>query len=130
MAYTPVEIIAVLFSLLVIIKLIVVSISMKSWMENVARPIYRNPVTSGIIMSILAVVFFYYLLAELTVTQIYAAVAFMAMITGVSFCHYSKEMLPWAEKVSKKPFSGTMWLLILVWIVLSVWVLLEVFGYA
>jgi len=130
MAYTPIEIIAVLFSLLVIIKLIVISINPKAWMDQVAKPIYKNPVTSGTIMAVLAVVFFYYLLAELTVTQIYAAIAFMAMLTGVSFCHYSKEMLPWADKVIKKPFSGTMWLLILVWLVISVWVLLEVFGYA
>jgi len=127
MAYTPVEIIALVFALLILIKLVVLMIKPKAWMDSVAFPIYRNPAVSGGVFAILAAVIFYYLIAELTIVQIFATVAFTSFMMSLGLLVYSKEILVFAQKVAqkfiKKGFTGTQWVITIVWLILALWVL-------
>ena len=121
MAYSPLEIITVVFAVIVLIKLVIVSFNPKSWIDNIAVPIYKNPSTSSVVMTLVAALIFYYLLAELTIVQIYAVIAFTSMLIGVSFMHYSKDMLTLVKHVSKRKIEGSMWILMVFWFLVSVW---------
>ena len=130
MASTPIEIIALLFAALILVKIGVIIFSgPKKWMDTV-KPIYANPKTSSIVAVLLALLVFWYLIQELTIVQIFAVIAFTSLLMGLSFFQHSKEVWEMAQKMLKKnkgQFLGPEWLLILVWIVLSVWAIVAIF---
>jgi hypothetical protein len=124
---TPVEIIALILAIAVIVKILVVSFSPKTWLNAVAKPLYKNPVLLVIVELLLAGVVFYYLLQELTVVQIVACTFFGALLTGMTFAVYSKETLSLAEKMLRSKLLKKAWLPILVWLALAIWALKEIF---
>lgn len=126
MAFNAVEIIALIFAVLVIVKLLVVSFSPKSWLA-LAKSLYKTPMVLFIVELILAAVVFYYLLIELTVVQIFAAVTLGALLTGMSFAIYGKETIAWGTKLLDSNTPKKIWLPILIWLALAVWVLIELF---
>lgn len=127
MAMTPVEIIAAIFAIAVIVKLIVIVINKMVWYKGVARPIYGNLTVSAIVSLVLAVIIFYFLIQELTIVQIFAALAFSGMLIGFGFLAYGKGIRPFVEKAYKQKFSGLVWIQIIIWLVLVLWVLYEIF---
>ena len=126
MAFNAVEIIALIFAVLVIVKLLVVSFSPKSWLA-LAKSLYKAPWVLFVVELILAAVVFYYLLIELTVVQIFAAVTLGALLTGMSFAIYGKETIAWGAKLLNSSTLKKIWLPILIWLALAVWVLIELF---
>ena len=126
MAFNAVEIIALIFAVLVIVKLLVVSFSPKSWLA-LAKSLYKTPMVLFIVELILAAVVFYYLLIELTVVQIFAAVTLGALLTGMSFAIYGKETIAWGTKLLDRNTPKKIWLPILIWLALAVWVLITLF---
>ena len=123
---TPIEIIAALFAILGLIKLVVILISRKSWWP-ITKGVYGNPHVSGIVFLVLAAIVLFYLLQELTIVQIIATAVFVSLLMGVGFMSYSKETLALAKKVIDKGFSGWMWLYIIIWLILLLWVFYEIF---
>ena len=123
---TPIEWIAAVFAVLVLVKLVVIMINKKSWW-NLTKGIYGNPGVTGFVFLVLAAVVLWFLLQELTIVQIMAAGIFMVLLMGFAFTGYSKELMSLATKIYAKKFSGWLWFYIIIWIVLSVWVLWELF---
>jgi hypothetical protein len=122
---TPVEIIALVLIALAAIKLLLLP---KIWMKYVVRPLYSKAGILFIVELALAGVVLYYLLQSgLNIVQILAAVAFGALLTGMSFAWFGKETLAWARTVLKKGIWKKAWLLILIWVALLVWGALVLF---
>ena len=120
---TPIEIIALLVALLTVIKVIVLLINKEAWMR-VPEAIFKQPMVTMIISLILSLVVLYYLLAEITIVQIFAVIGFLMFLIMSMFAAYSKEVMAMANKLIKsKDMFGRSWLPSLIWLAMSVWVL-------
>ena len=121
---TPIEIMALVLAIVVAIKLIVVLIKPKAWLDSVVKPIWKNPAVTMIISLILAAVTLYYLLTEITIVQIFATMLFLVLLMAVGVSVYFNEIAAMGTKMLKsKAVIKKSWLYILIWIALVVWVL-------
>ena len=122
MNFTPVEWIALILMVIVAIKLIVILVSPKAWFNSVAKPLWKNAGLMTLVSLVLAAVVLYYLLVELTIVQILAVMAFLALLAAVGVGTYKKEVLALADKLLKdKTIIRKSWLYILIWAVLILW---------
>ncbi len=126
MAFNAVEIIALVFAILVIVKLLVVSFSPGSWM-GLAKSLYKAPWILFVVELILAAIVFYYLQMELTIVQIVGGITLGALLTGMTFAIYGKETIAWGMKLLNKGLLKKAWLPILIWLAIAVWTLVELF---
>lgn len=121
----PIEIMALTIVILGAVKIIVILTKPRSW-AKVVNLVYKKPAVTMITALLLAAVVLKYLLAELTIVQVFAAMLFMALIIAVGVASYAKEMTAMVNKLLKDRYvlkKG--WLAILIWIVLMIWVLYE-----
>ena len=127
MAFGVVEWFVLVFSIIVVVKLVTVIFSPKTWF-NIVKPLYKSHIVLFVVELILAAILFYYLLMNLTIIQIFGAIVLGALLTGMTFAVYGKETLDWAKKLLReKTLIKKAWLPILIWLVLVIWVLVELF---
>ena len=126
---TPIEIIALILAVVVAVKLLVIMIKPKAWM-NVVDVVYRKPTLLMVVSLILAAVVLYYLdFAGITIVQIFAVMVFFALLAAMTASAYAKEIIVLARKMLKdKSVLKKAWLALVVWIVLVVWVLYTLFA--
>jgi len=122
MAFTPVETIALIVAILILVKMAVVFSNKKKW-SVVVKKVYGNPDIYLVVFSILGLIVFYYLIQELTIVQIFAVVGFVSLLMGLAFLQFSKDFLPFALKMLNKKIPDFMYLYGLLWAALSVWVI-------
>ncbi len=127
MALTPIEIIALVFAVLALVKIAVIIFSgPKKWMDTV-KPIYDNSKTSSLVFTLLALLVFWYLIQALTIVQIFAVFFAIALVYDLFLLRYVDSLM----KDMRKLMKGLSTLTFLLWLVLaagSVWVLFEVFA--
>ena len=127
MTFSIVEWFVLVFAILVLVKLVIVSFNPKTWLK-VAKSIYKNSAVLFVVELILAAILFYYLLMDLTIVQIFAAITLGALLTGMTFAIYHKETLDWGSKLLKgKTLLNRAWLPVLIWLALAIWALAELF---
>lgn len=126
MAFTPVEIIALVFAIAVLLKIVIVLVNRDSYV-SFAKTIYKSPKILMFAELVLAAIILYYLLMELSIVQIFAAIVLGALLTGVSFAVYAKEIMPAVLRAVKKDALKRAWLVIIVWLALMAWVLYALF---
>ncbi|MBU0957991.1 MAG: hypothetical protein KKF56_04240 [Nanoarchaeota archaeon] len=122
MAFTTVEIFALIIAIVSAIKILVIIWNPGKWIDGVKK-LYVNPVVTSVVSLILAGVVLYYLLAEVTIVQIFAVLLFVALLAGSSLAVYSNEFFGLASKMMKGDVLKRAWLPILIWVGLIVWVL-------
>ncbi len=128
---TAVEIIALIFVALSVIKLVVLSISPRAW-YGPANPIIRlvwNRISATVLSLVLGGLVLFYLLAEISIVQIFASMVFTFLLVilimapdikkifDVLIRHLEREKRLWTRY----------WFPLLVWIALMVWVVWEIF---
>lgn len=127
MTFSVIQWFVVVFSLLAIVKILVVSINPKGWL-NLAKGLYKSSALLFVVELILAAILFYYLLQEITIVQVMGGIVLGALLTGMTFAVYAKETLDWGSKLLRgKTLLNRAWLPILIWLVLSIWALSTVF---
>ena len=122
---TPVEIIAVVFSIVVLARLIAILVlKPKSIIKFVGK---MFPMRGFLTILFVAVGFLvgYYLLQELTISQIAAGILLGVIFVGLAVIQYPKEFTSIAVAVLKH--KGRMWMAWVLFVILSVWVLVNVF---
>ena len=124
--WTPIDIIALFFVILVLVKLLVVSYNKRIWIEKITKPIYNNQKITGIIVTGLALLILKYLLEELSLVQIFAVVFFSSLLIVLGFLPYSKELMNLIEKVEKRKFTKWQIFYLLVWLFFALWVFYEI----
>ncbi len=118
----PVEILALLVAAFISIKLLVVIVRPKSWL-SVVKTIYARPVLTMAFALIAAAVILKYLLRELSIIQIFAAMSFMMALMVIGVAAQGKEIIGVAEKILQQGnVIKKAWLCILIWICLVAWV--------
>ena len=124
---TPVEIIALVFVVFALIKLAVIAVNPSSWISAV-KNIYAKPVMLTGVALILGAIVLKYLLEELTIVQIFAAMTFMMALMMIQFAALSNEIKDIAERFLKdRNLLRRLWLPLILWIALMAWVLFEIF---
>jgi len=127
MAFGTIEIVALIFAILIIVKLLYVAFGPKSWF-NFAKKLYEAPVLLALVEFVLAALLFYYLLMSMSFLQIFNVLILGALLTGLSFSLFAKETISWIEKIAKtKGMMKRAWLPILIWLVLAIWALVSLF---
>ncbi len=125
---TALEIIATIFALFVLVKMVVVLIDPQIWMKKVAEPLLGNPRLATTVYGVLAIVVGYYVFASLHIVDVAAVMLFTALVMGVGMMPYSKALLKIAEEMSatRSELLRNAWLLIVIWTVIALWVLTSV----
>lgn len=121
---STIELLAVIIAAVTLAKIIVISINLKAW-DRFVDPIYFHPAISTVIFTVLLGVTGYYVLQELTIVQVYAALLPLAMLMGLGMFPYTKALLKWRKEIEEEGV-GKDWYPIIIWTVLSVWVLYAV----
>ncbi len=129
---TPIETIALILALVSVIKLLTLIASPSSWYSN------KNPLVSiltgrtvgPIVSLILAAVVLKYLLQEVSIVQIFAVTAFIALLLMVSIAPYSRSLMNWLRDEASRNGNvlRSSWLAVLVWVVLIIWVIKDIFA--
>jgi len=126
---TSIEIIALVLIVVAAIKIIVLLVSPKSWM-SFARGVYKKPIVTSLVALILAGVVLYYLVQSgMTIVQILAAAAFVALLFGIGLAPEIPYLLKKYEGLIKKGnLWKDFWLYTLVWLVLMILGLVQIFS--
>ncbi|MBT3395029.1 hypothetical protein HOA59_00830 [archaeon] len=123
MTYTPIEIIAMIFLALGVIKMIYLVINPNAWMD-LAKKMYAKPKALQSMSLILAAIVFYYLIQVFSIVEIFAVMTFMALLIVFGMANHVGKML----KIFKiKSMWKDFWLYLIIWIVLMVWAIKELF---
>ena len=127
MALTTVEIIALIVILASAIKIVILLINPRAWMDF-AKNVYSKPqLTSLVSLALAGVVLYYLLQAGITIVQILAVTAFVSLLVLVGL---ASEIQPLMKKYESMIRKGNLWreywLYTLVWVALMTWGLYEI----
>ncbi len=125
---TPIEIIATVLAVFILVKILIIFISLESWLK-IAEALLKKRALATIIYFVLASLVGYYVFSSLNVVQVAAVMLFTSLIIALGIIPYSSALL----KVIKEELGTGMnvfrknWLSILIWLAISVWILYTVF---
>lgn len=124
------EIMALVFSLLILVKIIGLFIlSPQRWMRMVVS-IYRNKRLVLGVLVVFTVVVGYFILTTLSIITVMAALLFASLLLALGLIPYSSAFLTAAKKVlaTRADLLKNFWLVLLIWLGLAVWVLVVLWG--
>ncbi|MBU1252677.1 MAG: hypothetical protein KJ905_02315 [Nanoarchaeota archaeon] len=126
---TSIEIIALVLIVVAVVKVFVLLVNPKAWM-SFARGVYKNPAVTSLVALILAAIVFYYLIQNgMTIVQILAAAAFVALLFGVGLAGEIPYLLKKYEGLIKKGnLWKDFWLYTLLWMILMILGLIQIFS--
>ena len=125
MVLTAIETIATIFIVLSFIKIIFIISNKKAWL-SFAESFYNSKL-APLLLIILASAVLYYLLGEITIIQIIAAMAFSSLLIALGLIQYRKETITLAKKIYAKKMTGTEILYIIFWVIIMLWASKEIF---
>ncbi len=120
------DVIALIFILISLIKITFIIFNKKSWYENVTKKVYSNKFYM-VIFLILAVIIFSYLMKQLTLVQIFSVVAFTSLVFAFGLMQYNTELLSFVKKVYDKKFNALQIAYVVVWVILLLLALYEIY---
>jgi len=128
MAFTPVEIIALVMIVLAVIKIAVLLVNPKSWM-NFAKGIYSKPNVTSLVAFVFAAIVLYYLLQSgITIVEILAVTAFVTLLMVFGLAKEVGPLMKHFEAIIKKGnFWKDYWFYTLIWVILLAWGVKELF---
>jgi len=127
MSFNSLEIIALLFAVLSIIKLIFILVKKNVWFKYVVKPIYKNKTITIPVMFILCLIIFYYLIRQLSIVEIFSVISFTSLLIALGLISYSDDLIPLFEKIYKRKFNLWQWIYIIIWIALLIFLSYNLF---
>ncbi len=118
---TSIEVLATIFAVLVLVKLVFIRTNLKAWM-NFAQTILRNSVAALLVYLVLAAVVGYFIFSSMTIVQVGAVMLFTSLLMGVGLAPYSQVILKVGEEMLTEGV-GKASLSMLIWTGISLWVL-------
>ncbi len=122
---SSVEIIALVVTLLVIVKIIFLVFSPRTWLSMVSK-IYSRPKLISLIALIIAAFVLNFLLKEVSITQVFAVTAFISLIIISGIAFFARDIIKLKESIISRNYAKKYWWYILIWLLLAVWVLEEI----
>jgi len=126
---TPIEILAAIFAILVLVKLLFVAVNPKFWMKGV-ESILSNYVFTTVVYVLLAIIIGYIVFKSLSIVQVAAVMLFTSVLIGLTLIPYSKEFLTLGKELTstQSKIFRKAWLAIVIWAGIAVWTLYAVFA--
>ena len=124
---TPVETMALLTALVVLGKVITLLRSQRLWFSTITTRFWGGSGTTTLVVSaVVGAATLWFLLEELTIVQIWAAMLFCMAITVMALGPFSEYLLAAEERwFAEARTLRKGWLAGVVWVGLSLWVLYE-----
>ena len=123
-----IEILAVIFAILVLVKLLFIIFSPNTWL-GIVEPLLENKLVATLIYLILALIVGYYVLLSLSIVEVAAVMLFTSLLIGLAWIPYSDDVIKLRkEMLNKRNVVSKNWLSIIIWIVIALWVLYTVFA--
>ncbi len=123
---TPIEILATIFVVMVITKLVIITVKPNLWMKASAV-LLKNEILTTLVYLVLAIVIGAYIFTDLTVVEVAAVMPLVSTLIGIGLGPYSKIILKLSEEFLSVGV-GKAWLAMLIWAALAIWVLYAVFA--
>ena len=121
MTFGPLEIISALVIAFATAKLLVVSVSPRRWFDF-AGLIYANPsMTSAVAAALAGLVLYFLVDSGITIVEILAVWAFLALLLIAGLARYAGEIIHWASERPVATWLREQWFPTAVWIALLVW---------
>ena len=105
---TPIEILATIFAILVLVKLLLVAVNPKLWMKGV-ESILSNYVFTTVVYVLLAIIIGYIVFKSLSIVQVAAVMLFTTVLIGLTMAPYLDKVLSWGRRSSehdRRCFAG------------------------
>lgn len=119
------ELLATVLITLSFIKLAVVSVNPRAWM-NFAKALYSKPIVTAAVSYLLAGIVLYMLLRSgLTIVEILAVTLFVSLLLLPRFAPFANVILSSIEEKGVKQILKDQWLSVVVWVALIGWGLCE-----
>jgi hypothetical protein len=124
---TPIEILAAVFAVLILVKLTVVATRPDLWMGMAEAALGKPSLTMAVYL-ILAGIVGYYVFASLTIVEVAAVMLFTALLMGLGLLPFSQSLLKEARAaLEKEPgVFRRFWLAMAIWATIALWVLYAV----
>lgn len=126
MAFTVVEWFVLAFLILGIVKLLFLVFNAKAW-ANFAKKLYSNGTILFFVELVLAGILFYYLLQSISIVMVLGGIVLGALLTGMNFALFPKEVMSLASKIMGKGMWKRIWFPVIIWLILFVWGLIALF---
>jgi len=125
---TAIEVLATIFAVIVLIKVIILFFSPKSILPATKILIKGNAVFK-IIYLVLALIVGYYILQSLSIVEISAVFLLYALLIGLVFIPYAKSMINLTKAMvkNKTKFLSKNWLIVLIMLIISLWTLYAIY---
>ncbi len=124
---TPIEIIAVIFAILILVKIIVVFIRPKAWIRF-AETITRNHLIITLVYIILAIILGYYVFSVFSVVTVFVIAIFGILLMAIGLIPYFESIIKTTKKMTREKILQSFWLSLLIWLIFAIWVLYVVFS--
>ena len=125
MVYSNVEIVALIFSVIVIIKVLITFFN-PSFTVRLQKSLFSFPKLVSWVSVILACIILSFLLREITITQIFLSGMFILLIIVSGIAVFNKEIIILKESIISKFKVKDYWWYLVMWLILVVWVLEEI----
>ena len=122
-------ILAVILSLVIIVKISIVFIYPHGWFR-VVDALFRHTIIITIVYAVLTAIVGYYILRNFNIVHVAAVMLFASLLIGLALIPFSESILSIREELlgSRLDILRKTWLSLLIWIALAVWTLYEVFS--
>jgi len=125
---TPLEILAVTFAVVVLIKLLVLLIQPKSWIK-ISNSFLKEGSATTFVYLILVLLVGYHIFSYLSVIHVAAVMLFTSLLIGLSVLPYGKVMVPLTREILKdKNLVKKNFLSFIIYGGIALWVLYTMFG--
>jgi ABC-type transport system involved in multi-copper enzyme maturation permease subunit len=123
---TPIEIIAVVFSIVILIRSIIFLSTKPQSLVKAMEKMFPKTTLLTIMFLVVGAVVSYYILQELTIAQVMASILLGLILVGLVIVQFPKEFLNLAKAIVEN--KGKVWLSGIIIVALAIWVLVDVFG--
>lgn len=118
---SPIEIMALVFALMLLIKIIIVVLNPKALVKTGNAFLGKEGITKFAFL-VLTIITGYYLLQKLTIVEVGAAMLFTTFLMAITFFTYWSIMVQVRKKVAKEGV-GKAWLSLILWTAVALWIL-------
>ncbi len=124
---TPLATLALIFALLILLKIIIVLINPKAWL-NLTKSLFNKKPVTALIYFILIIIAGYYVFTNLSIIQISAVMLFTSLLIALAWVPYAQTMIDLRKKVIKQDhILRKNWLTFLIFLIIAMLVLKSIF---
>ncbi len=128
MTLTPIEILAAIAAILILVKLLLAAaLKPKSLLNLYEAILIKHGAFAMAAYLVLLVIIGYYVFSSMSMVQVVAVMFFTSILIRLSLIPYSKPLYNLLKEILIKGFFRESWLTILVLLAIAIWTLYEIF---